>query len=128
MEKSFNTIGQRIRSLREIKGLKLKELAELIGISQGNLHSMENNKTNPSAIALKKLTSFFAVTSDWILFGEQAREEGSDYQTGINIHVPNIELAVVFSRIIDEWKNGDERTKAWVTVQLEKAFPDVKAK
>lgn len=109
--------------MREIKNLKLKELAELIEISQGNLHSMENDKTNPSAIALKKLATFFGITSDWILFGDQAKEESGEYQAGIQITVPDVELARYFSRIINEWQNGDDRTKTWVMVQLERAFP-----
>jgi transcriptional regulator with XRE-family HTH domain len=121
----FDTIGKRIHVLREAKNLKLKDLAELIDISQGNLHSMENDKTNPSAAALKKLAIFFGVTSDWILFGDQVKEEGENYDTCFNLTIPDMEMAMYFSKIIDEWKNGDERIKTWVMVQLEKAFPEV---
>jgi transcriptional regulator with XRE-family HTH domain len=121
----FDAIGKRIRVLREAKNLKLKDLAELIDISQGNLHSMENDKTNPSAAALKKLAAFFDVTSDWILFGPQLKEEGAKYDTGFHLTVPDMEMAMYFSKIIDEWKNGDARTKNWVMVQLERSFPEV---
>lgn len=120
----YNTIGKRIHVLREARNLKLKDLAELVDISQGNLHSMENDKTNPSAVALKKLAPFFGVSSDWILFGDQVKEERGKYETCFNLTVPDMEMAMYFSKIIDEWKNGDERTKNWVMGQLERAFPE----
>ena len=126
MEESFDTIGKRIRGLREAKNLKRKDIAELLDISEGNLHSMENDKTNPSATALIKLTKFFKVTSDWILLGDQVNDEGEKItDTGFNLIVPDMEMAIYFSKIIDVWKNGDERIKTWVMVQLERAFPEV---
>lgn len=124
MEDNLDSIGKRIRGLREARNLKRKDIAALLSISEGNLHSMENDKTNPSAVALIKLAKFFKVTSDWILFGDPADGDEANVATpGFAITVPDLEMAAHFSRIIDEWKNGDERIKAWVMVQLEKAFP-----
>jgi transcriptional regulator with XRE-family HTH domain len=126
LKEDFDTIGKRIRSLREVKNLKRKDIAELLDISEGNLHSMENDKTNPSAIALIKLTKFFKVTSDWILLGDQINEEGEKVtDINFNLTVPDREMAIYLAKIIDVWKNGDERIKTWVMVQLEKAFPEV---
>ena len=88
MKDNFDTIGKRIQALREAQNLKRKDIANLLGISEGNLYSMENNKTNPSAAALMKLAKHFKVTSDWILFGDQSQEETEKItNTGFNVTV-----------------------------------------
>jgi transcriptional regulator with XRE-family HTH domain len=119
-----DTIGKRILALRESRNLKRKDIANLLNISEGNLHSMENDKTNPSATALKKLTTFYGVTSDWILFGEIMKDGQRTKNSGFNIVVPDLEMAMYFSKIIEAWENGDERYKVWVMVQLDNAFSD----
>jgi transcriptional regulator with XRE-family HTH domain len=127
LEEYYDTIGKRIRALRESQNLKRKDIADLLGISEGNLHSMENDKTNPSATTLIKLAKFFKVTSDWILLGDEINSAGEkEAATGFPITVPNLEMALYFSKIVAEWQNGDERIKTWVMVQLEKAFPGIK--
>ena len=126
LKQDTDTIGKRIKALREAKNLKPKDIKELIDISPGNLSLMEHDKINPSAEALIKLTKFFKVTSDWILLGDQLNEEGEKV-TGIdfNLAVPDREMAIYLAKIIDLWKNGDERIKTWVMVQLDKAFPEI---
>jgi transcriptional regulator with XRE-family HTH domain len=128
LEEKFDSIGKRIQALREAQNLKRKDIANLLGISEGNLHSMENDKTHPSAAALMKLAKYFKVTSDWILFGDQSNQEAEVTYTGFNVIVPDMELALYFSKIVEEWKNGDERIKGWVIVQLQNAFPNVTKK
>lgn len=126
MKQDTDTIGKRIKALREAKNLKPKDIKELIDISPGNLNLMEHDKIKPSAEALIKLTKFFKVTSDWILLGDQVNEEGEKVtDVNFNLAVPDREMAIYLAKIIDLWKNGDERIKTWVMVQLEKAFPEV---
>ncbi len=125
MEENFNSIGKRIQALREAQNLKRKDIAMLLGISEGNLHSMENDKTHPSAPALMKLAKYFKVTSDWILFGDQVNDDGQiTNDVCFSVAVPDFEMAKHFSRIIEIWKNGDEKIKAWVLVQLEMEFSE----
>jgi transcriptional regulator with XRE-family HTH domain len=129
LEDNFDSIGKRIQALRETQNLKRKDIATILGISEGNLYSMENDKTHPSAAALMKLAKYFKVTSDWILFGDQQPEKAETItDAGFNVIVPDMELAQYFAKIVEEWKNGDERIKGWVIVQLQNAFPNVAKK
>lgn len=72
------TIGSRIRSLREARGLSMKSLSEKITeatgtkISSGQISDWENGHKNPSSDGLIALSKFFTVSVDWILRGENA--------------------------------------------------------
>jgi len=45
-------LGNRLRQWRKRKGLKLKELSAVLGVSQGSLSDIENEKSLPSADTL----------------------------------------------------------------------------
>ena len=120
MELKLETIGQRLRTLRTTHNLTIPEVNQKTGISKGNLSAIETDKNKPSANALIQLSELYGVSSDWILFGERTNEAKD-----ISVTLSSLELANFFSKINDTWKNGDERIKTWVMVQLEKAFPEV---
>lgn len=124
MENKIDSIGKRLQVIRETKNLQPKDVYEATGISLGNLHTLENDKTKPSADALIKLSRLYDVTTDWILFGDMIGENEVK-SDGLSVPVSNLELAVYFSRIAEIWERGDEETKAWVMVQLRRAFPEV---
>jgi len=66
------TIGERIRHLREARELSQQELAVLTGLQRGNISHYERNKVKPSAEAIVQLAAVLGVTSDWLLTGRQA--------------------------------------------------------
>lgn len=66
----INTIGERIRYLRNLNGTTLKFLSDATKISKGNLSSYENNKFNPGAEALVLISNFFNVSTDYLLTGK----------------------------------------------------------
>lgn len=123
MEPILETIGQRLRALRITHNLTIPQVSEKTGLSKGNLSSIETDKNKPSANALILLAELYGVSADWILFGEKAEKANE-----VSFSVSSLELAHFFSRINEIWENGDERKKAWVMVQLERAFPEVKDK
>lgn len=127
LESISDTIGTRLKIIRESKSLKISQVSEKTGISKGNISTIENDKTKPSADALMKLSKLYGVTTDWILFGQTPGEAGSK-SDGLSVVVPNLELGVYFSRIAKIWEQGDAETKAWVMVQLRRAFPEVEQK
>ncbi|OQX50295.1 hypothetical protein B5M47_03960 [candidate division CPR3 bacterium 4484_211] len=63
-------IGCRIRIYRKKKGLTVKQLAKIIGISQGSLSDIENEKTKPSAKTITSLVRNTDINPDWLLTGE----------------------------------------------------------
>ncbi len=71
----------RIRDLRESKGLRQIDVANATGIDQKTLSNYETGKTNPDSYALIKLADFFNVSIDYIVgriddtFSNKARVE-----------------------------------------------------
>ncbi len=63
-------VGRRIRAYRKKKGLTVKQLAEIIGISQGSLSDIENEKTKPSAKTITSLVRNTDINPTWLLTGQ----------------------------------------------------------
>ncbi len=57
-------IGRRIRQLRG--GIRQEELAEYLGISQGQLSKIERGRLTPSVEVLLRLSERFSKSIDWI--------------------------------------------------------------
>jgi len=67
-------IGDRIKSLRRVRKLTLKQLADQVGISEGHMSKIENDKTQPSVGVLHKITQSLHVTIG-LLFNEKNGHE-----------------------------------------------------
>lgn len=65
-----DTIGIRIKKLREIKKLKQKEFAKIIDVSQGTLSDIENGKFTPSVDTIISVSRYMNVSTDWLLKGD----------------------------------------------------------
>lgn len=63
----METVGERIRRLRERKDYTQKELAEIVDITEASLSRYENNLRIPRAQILAKLAEALNTTSDYIL-------------------------------------------------------------
>jgi SOS-response transcriptional repressor LexA len=61
------TLGERLRILRETKGLKQNEAALLLDINNVNLNRYETDKHEPDFNTLARLASFYSVSSDYLL-------------------------------------------------------------
>jgi len=65
-------IGQRLRKMREARGLSQRELAAKAGLTNGTISLIEKNRTSPSVASLKSLldaipismAEFFATFDD----------------------------------------------------------------
>ena len=58
----MDSIGSRLRSLRKIQGLSLKQVAEIVGCTPSYLSMVENDKLDPSASRLKKIADALGST------------------------------------------------------------------
>ena len=56
-----------LRDLRAKKRLSQKQLAEIVGVSPGNVSDWESGKTKPSYTALAALSRCFEVSADYLL-------------------------------------------------------------
>lgn len=73
---SVETTGDRIRKIREKKGLTQERLAEACGISKGFLSDVENNNRNISSQKLLNVANALGASLEYLLRGkaEQAVE------------------------------------------------------
>lgn len=60
-------LGEKIRELRKLKGLTLKEFGDILNLSESTVSMYENNKRNPDYLTIKKIADFFMVSTDYLL-------------------------------------------------------------
>lgn len=68
-------IGEKIQAYRQQKGLNIKELSRLVGISPSMLSQMERNLANPSINTLKALSVALETPLYYFFMGESHKEE-----------------------------------------------------
>lgn len=64
-------IGNKIKELREKKGLTQKELAEEIGVAQSTIAMIESGKNKGSIETLAKIANYFNVSIDYLTTTEE---------------------------------------------------------
>lgn len=77
----MNTIGEKIKDLRESKGLNTKELTEILDIDELSYIKLENDKKSISVSVseLKKLVEFFNVSANYIIGIGKPKEDRTMY-------------------------------------------------
>ena len=55
------TIGENIRRLRKARGLTLKELGDMIGVSESYIRAYESGRRNPKPASLQTLADALGV-------------------------------------------------------------------
>ena len=73
------TIGDRVRTFRKQKGLSIRSLADLCGISVNTLSLIENDRTSPNVNTLKLLARGLEI-SILAFFEDEKPEHGPVYQ------------------------------------------------
>ncbi|AJI22721.1 helix-turn-helix transcriptional regulator [Priestia megaterium] len=66
-------LGDRMRSLRESKELTQKQLADKLGIPNQNVSNYERGFRQPDYDTLQKIASFFEVSIDYLITGNEYR-------------------------------------------------------
>jgi transcriptional regulator with XRE-family HTH domain len=67
-------LGYKIKQLRNEKNLSLEKLAESLNIAKSILWKYEKDQAMPSAEIIKRIASFFNVSTDYLLFDESEKE------------------------------------------------------
>lgn len=63
---NYDFFNNKIEELRKEKKLTQKQLAELIGTSQGNISRWEQGMTEPNVLECWRLADFFGVSIDFL--------------------------------------------------------------
>ncbi|MFD1066640.1 helix-turn-helix domain-containing protein [Oceanobacillus locisalsi] len=87
-----NILGKRIKSLRDAKDIKQKQVADSLGISPYQLSRYESGKSKPDPELIVDIATFFDVSADYLL-GRNAEENKFDYyKNKIVTEFPDIDL------------------------------------
>ena len=99
------TLGDKIRQLREERGLSQEELAERLDVSRQTVSNWENDKATPDAIKLGMLCRTFGVSADELLALPVSAEEreggtkGAGGKSGLSKWAVPLIAAAVFAVI-----------------------------
>lgn len=64
--------GNKLRKLRENKGLLQKQLGDALSISPSTIGMYEQGRREPDNLTLRKIANFFEVSIDYLLDNEKA--------------------------------------------------------
>lgn len=71
MEVIEKTIGQRIKELREARGLSQEKFGKRVGITQQYVGALESGKRNPGPALVFMISKKFRTSEVWIKKGEK---------------------------------------------------------
>ena len=75
----------RIKELRLEKNLTQESLAKYLGVNQATVSKLENESTTPDATLLIRLSHFFHVSTDYVLYLSEQRQS-ADLLLAENMH------------------------------------------
>lgn len=70
--------SERLKQLRQKRGLNQKELAELLGVEPSKYNKWENGKNCPNYDTLCKLANFWGSTTDYLLGNSDQMYQDAD--------------------------------------------------
>ncbi|HBE77006.1 MAG TPA: hypothetical protein DDW65_04380 [Firmicutes bacterium] len=111
-------VAERLRSLRNLKKLTIREVQEFTGLTAGNISCWENGRYLPSAAALVLLSELYEVSIDWILTGTDNNQTPPKEKL-------DPELEVMLEYMKEMWQCSRDR-QGWLKIQFNEAFPKFK--
>lgn len=66
----MKTIADRINEVLKVKGIKKREMARRLGISDSSVSTMCSGKSNPSSQTITMICREFGVNESWLRYGE----------------------------------------------------------
>ncbi|AQT84743.1 transcriptional regulator-like protein [Paenibacillus larvae subsp. larvae] len=91
-------LGERIREIRKKNQMNQTEFSNRVGVSQGTLSELEQNKYNPSLETVLAIIKEFNVNAKWLLFGDMASEDDLKEMAGELNQVEN-NLVINFRKL-----------------------------
>lgn len=70
------TVTERIRALLDKNGISINKMSKDLHMGSGTFATWEANKRTPNGTALRKIASYFGVSTDYLLTG---KEQDSDH-------------------------------------------------
>lgn len=98
------TLGQRIKNIRKRNKLNQVEFAKIIGVSQGTLSELEQDKYKPSIETIISIHKVFKVDLEWLLVNPNECNTLKDTYVS-KAEGKEVELLSLFRKLTDEDQN-----------------------
>lgn len=69
------SVGERIKTYREKLNLTMKELGELVNISESMISLYEADKNSPKLETVEKMATVFNVNPSYLMFGDEEKDD-----------------------------------------------------
>lgn len=110
----MGTLGNRLKSLRQEKGLTQKEVAKLIGTTDVSIGRYEMDARVPKADILNSLAKLYDVEIDYLLTGKQTKE----YESELN-NRDKKDIEKDLKKIMDDFRDGESGPVYFDGVELD---------
>lgn len=110
----MGTLGNRLKSLRQEKGLTQKEVAKLIGTTDVSIGRYEMDARVPKADILNSLAKLYDVEIDYLLTGKETKE----YESTLN-NRDKKDIEKDLKKIMDDFRDGESGPVYFDGVELD---------
>lgn len=83
----MSALLDRMKAIMENEGIKPKQLTEELGISNSSFTDWSKGKGSPSVIVLTKFASYFHVSLDYLVFGDEFNQGSLEYSNSTDREV-----------------------------------------
>lgn len=93
-------MGETLRLLRIFYGYKSAELAKMLGLSQGYVSELENNRKQPTLEVLNRYANVFGMKKSTILlFAEALENESGEMDSRQRVAVAGMKLLKILEKV-----------------------------
>lgn len=81
------TLGDRLKALREEKGITTREISKIFNVGKSTISNYENDSRKPDYEMLKKLAAYYDVTVDYLVGSTEKRNAVIIEHKGAKFHI-----------------------------------------
>ena len=74
----MTNFADRLKKLRNEKGINVREMAEILGVSRTSVSRYENDDTDPNSKIIEKAADYFGVSINYILGRSELRKDPNE--------------------------------------------------
>jgi transcriptional regulator with XRE-family HTH domain len=93
-EPEYATMGDRLRRARQSRGLSLRRLAEVVGVSPSLISQVETGRAKPSVNTLYALASELGISLDVLLFMDTQPPPGNGAAPGLDDKIDALDVVL----------------------------------
>lgn len=102
-------INERIKQLRQEKGMSRNDLAKAINCSTRSISGIETGEYNPTYIQLKEISDYFNVSIDWLVKGIEKESISTKEQEIIQLVRKDADIKATLINLLDFKKKAISR-------------------